>query len=118
MHTVLATWYLKPGNEDAGRAALRTLVETVHRDEPGTLGYLVHQGGDGSLPPTAQEQVVFLEIYASPEAFERHITGKPFNDFLAAHGELFVTNFNPTWGPFMEVATLDRIAGFLREDAD
>lgn len=118
MHTVLATWHLKPGKVGAGLAALRELVRTVHHDEPDTLGYLVHQGGEQSLPPTAAEMVVFLEIYRDETAFQRHIDGKPFKDFLAAHGDLFVLNYNPGCGPFMEVATLDRIAGFLRPDAD
>ncbi len=117
MHTVLATWYLKPGKVEAGRAALRELVDTVQQYEPGTLGYLVHQGGEGSLPPTAAEVVVFLEIYRDETAFDRHIRGRPFQDFLKTHGDLFVLNYNADCGPFMEVATLDRVAGFLRPDA-
>ena len=117
MHTVLATWYLKPGKLEAGIAALRSLVATVHCEEPDTLGYLVHQGGEGSLPPTAVETVVFLEIYRDEAAFEQHINGKPFQDFLERHGDLFVMNYDARCGPFMEVATLDRVAGFLRAGA-
>jgi quinol monooxygenase YgiN len=117
MHTVLATWYLKPGKVEAGLAALQELVDSVRRDEPDTLGYLVHQGGEHSLPPTATEMVVFLEIYRDEPAFRKHIHGETFNAFLKAHGDLFVLNFDAKCGPFMEVATLDRIAGFLRPAA-
>ncbi|MEE4174118.1 MAG: antibiotic biosynthesis monooxygenase family protein [Xanthomonadales bacterium] len=97
--------------------ALQELVDTVHGNEPGTLGYLVHQGAAGSLPPTAAEQIVFLEIYRDEDAFQAHLHGKPFKQFLKDHEALFVMNFDPSCGPFMEVKTLERVAGFLRKDA-
>lgn len=116
MHTVLATWYLKPGKVEAGLEALRKLVDEVH-GERGTLGYLVHQGGVGSLPPTAAEMIVFLEIYESERAFQDHLGGKALKHFLAKNGDLFVSNYAPNSGPYMHVATLDRVAGFLRDGA-
>lgn len=100
---------------EAGLAALRELVATVHGNEPGTLAYLVHQGAAGSLPPTAAEQIVFLEVYRDEEAFKAHLHGKPFQQFLEDHQALFVMNYDPACGPFMEVKTLGRIAGFVRE---
>ena len=116
MQTTIATWYVKAGKLDEARRALAALAKQVEETEPGTLGYLVHSGGSGSLPPTSPETIVFVEIYKDKSAFEHHLNGPAFTGFLEKHGELFVPA--PTGGgAFFQVENLDRIEGFVRKAA-
>ena len=115
MHTVIARWFVKPGQEEAADAALARLVDEVKAGEPGTLDYLVHKGAPTSLPPTAATEIVFVEVYEDEAAFLKHIKGPVFTGFLRDHGDLFEQNFPPNAGPYMATSTLERINGFVRE---
>lgn len=111
-HTVIARWFLKPGCEAEAEAALDALATQVETGEPGTLSYLIHRGDQGSLPPTAATEIVFVEVYKDEAAFKAHISGPIFNGFLKRYGALFEQNFPPNAGPYMATSTLKRIAGY------
>ncbi|QIE54474.1 hypothetical protein G5B40_02890 [Pikeienuella piscinae] len=114
MHTVLARWFVKPGQMNAARAALRKLARDVRESEPGTLIYLIHEAAQGSLPPAGENEIVFFEGYRDEGAFKAHISGPVYTAFLKEHGDLFVQNFPPNSGPYMLVATLASVGGFTR----
>ncbi len=117
MHSVLARWFVKPGEMDTARAALEALVADVKTLEPDTLIYQVREAVAGSLPPAARGEIVFFECYRDEAAFQAHLAGPVFSQFLKDHGGLFVQNFPPAHGPFMLVTTLTGDDGFCRDDA-
>jgi quinol monooxygenase YgiN len=117
MYTVIAKWYIK-SNENAVVNALRDLALQVEAQEPDTWLYLVHTGNqEGSTPPPAPGEVVFMEAYKDLNALLRHVNGKPFQAFLKQCGTDFVPLTKPNEGPFMLVESLARIAGFVRPQA-
>jgi quinol monooxygenase YgiN len=117
MYTVLAKWYIK-ANEKAVLQGLRDLARQVEAGEPDTWMYLVHTGNqEGSTPPSAPGEVLFLEAYKDLNALLQHVNGKPFQTFLSQYGADFVPLIVPNKGPFMLVESLARIAGFVRPQA-
>ncbi len=115
MYSIIATWYLKPGEEAEGIAALKQLAQDVKQEED-TWGYLIHTGGENSAPPCSDGTVVFIEIYKNFQAFLDHVSGPIFTAFKKDHGQLF----QPIPGsdsPFFLVENIDRIGGFLRPQA-
>ena len=111
-------WTLREGRGPEGLAALRQLAAKVLANEPGTLVYSFHTplvGADvpASLPTPSPLQVLFYEAYASVEAFQAHVNGPIFKQFLQDHGELFLST-GPQQ-PFVIVQFLELQAGFTRE---
>jgi len=111
MYTTVGNWYVKEGREKEAVAALKDLAEQV-KAEPGTLGYLIHEQ-KASLPPAAPRTIAFIEMYTDEKAFQKHLTGPAFKNFIAKFGDLFVPD--PQGNPFVTFSRLDRIAGFVRE---
>lgn len=113
-------WFLKPGCEDKVLAAIRSdMVPQIEAGEPGTLTYLVHRplgdrDGLQSLPPTDAALLLFYEEYASPAAFQAHVTGPIFTGFVADYGDCFVEAGGK---PFTTVTFLSRETGFVRAEA-
>lgn len=116
--TLTAKWFLKPGCQKEALQALDKLAEAVRANEPDTLMYLVHTPfADGtlqSLPPSEPGTVVFVEMYRNADAFQAHVNGPVFTDFVKKHGDLFVA---ANGEPFVLVEFLDRHAGFTRDEA-
>ncbi len=116
MYSTIATWFLKPGSEAEGIAALRQLAIDVEENEQDTWGYLVHTGAQGSAPPCSEGTIVFVEIYKDYKAFLDHLNGPVFTAFSKEYGHLF----QPIPGqdhPFVQVENVDRIQGFVRPEA-
>jgi quinol monooxygenase YgiN len=117
MYTVIAKWYIQ-ANENAVLQGLRDLATQVEAQEPDTWMYLVHAGNQqGSTPPPAPGEVVFVEAYKDFNALLQHVNGKPFQTFLSQYGADFVPLAEPNKGPFMLVESLARLAGFVRPHA-
>jgi len=116
MYSIIATWYVTDGKLAEALAALRALAETVRAQEPDTWAYLVHSGGPDSLPPSAPETIVFVEIYKDEQAFQAHVAGAAFTGFLKRHGNLFV-GVPPGNNAFFQVQHIERIEGFVRPAA-
>jgi quinol monooxygenase YgiN len=115
MHTVIARWYVVDGKLAAAVKALAALAAEVEKAEPDTWGYLVHSGGDQSLPPVSENEIVFVETYKDEKAFMAHVNGPTFQGFVAKYKDLFV--LDPQGQPFYEVTHVVRIAGFVRPPA-
>ncbi|WP_420583619.1 putative quinol monooxygenase [Ruegeria sp.] len=116
MYCTIAIWYLKPDLQSEGIAALKQLAKDVEEHEPDTWGYLIHSGAAGSAPPWPDGTIVFVEMYKDKEAFLYHLNGPVFSTFVKEQGHLF----QPTPGsdaPFVLVQNVDRIQGFLRQQA-
>lgn len=117
MYTIIAKWYIK-ANEKAVLQALLHLAAQVEAQEPDTWMYVVHTGNEeGSTPPPAPGEVVFVEAYKDLNALLQHVNGTPFKTFLSQYGADFVPLMPPNTGPVMLVESLARLAGFVRPQA-
>lgn len=124
MLSLYSNWWIKPGKEEEAKKQLKLLAATVQAKEPNTLMYLVHfptsefYGKFKSVPATRPGAVTFVERYANWEAFDAHVSGDIFQNFLTDHGHLFVQDY-PKQGedsqPFIQVVFMDEVAGFIRE---
>lgn len=114
--SLTSEWFIKPGNEDAAISALKQVALEVQAREPGTLAYLVHtpntlDSGLQSLPPRDPQSVLFFEVYENADAFEAHLNGPVFTEFLKQHAELFRS---ANGKPYVTVNFLSQRAGFVR----
>lgn len=114
--SLISEWFLKPGSEAEGIAALRQLALDVEANESDTLTYLVHTPFQGdarlqALPPVDPSSVLFFETYRDADAFLAHVGGPVFKGFVAAHGDLFIAS---NGSPYTTVEFLTRQAGFIR----
>jgi predicted enzyme related to lactoylglutathione lyase/quinol monooxygenase YgiN len=96
------------------RAALTALAQRVREQEVGTLTYLVHMpiSGDPRLvsrPPVDGPAIVFFETYADADAFQAHLNGAAFTEFVARYGDHFV---GAVGKPVTTVTFLECVAGF------
>ena len=125
MFPLISVWTLRQGQEKAGIAALKRLAAQVEAHEKDTLAYLVHvpDMSQPSLPTPSRFEVVFFEIYKNKAAFEKHVTGPDFTNFVKRHKRLFLclqvegrNGEKITW-PYSTVEFLTRQAGFIRPEA-
>jgi len=90
---LISRWPLRDGMTTELRDALVELAASVAAHEPGTLSYEVFLGayavgssatlGVGTLPDQIQREVTFEETYVDRAAFEAHLDGETFKNFLA-----------------------------------
>ena len=114
--SLTSEWFIAPGNEEAAIAALKQLAEDVQAAEIGTLTYLVHTPHAPardlqSLPPRDPQSVLFFEVYENAQAFQTHVNGAVFTDFVKEHGALFRCSNGK---PYLTVNFLTQRAGFVR----
>src|ERR1043165_4515931 len=118
---LVSGWYIRQGCESAASEAVLSLA-AAGAEEPGTLVYLVHfsagtPAGVAPTPaplPTDPPNLLFYESYWDPEAFNDHLRGPAFQNFLSEHGALFR---QVDGKPFSTVQFLERVAGFVRQPA-
>ena len=112
--SLVSRWFPKARYVDELRGALVTLAERVRAQETGTLTYLVHMPLSGdprllSLPPVDSPAILFFETYADADAFQAHLNGTAFTEFVARHGDCFV---GAGGKPYTTVMFLECVAGF------
>jgi Dyp-type peroxidase family len=113
MRSIIAKWSIKPGCEQQAIAALHELAESVRREEPYTLMYLIHTANaEGSRPTPAPNEVIFVSAWPDQAAFEQHLNGPVFQEWKGKHLDLFLTNSNGDL--FVTSEFMDRRAGFIR----
>lgn len=118
MYTSIARRYVKDAkDQDQAQNALKELAADVCRNECDTWGYLVHNGSDGSLPPSSPTEIIFVEIYKDEQAFLDHVNGPAFQGFLKKSGHLFVNIPPRADNYFFQAEHIDRISGFVRDEA-
>jgi quinol monooxygenase YgiN len=113
MISIIAKWSILPGKHDAAIAALRDLAERVRIQEPFVPMYTIHVPDFTltSFPIPPQAEVIFFSVFDSREAFEIHLHGPVFRDWLAEHRDLFLFNGDNL---FVVSEWLSRQAGFVR----
>lgn len=113
MYPLISKWYILPGKEAQVIPALKQLALNVKKNEPGTLAYLVHTPDftQSNLPTAAVGEVVFFEIYKDKGAFQDHLNGSDFKDFVSQYGSLFVSAHE---APYTTLEVLHYQAGFIR----
>jgi len=114
---LISQWFIRPGKKDAVLKAVEKLAREVMANEPGTLAYLVHaptapEQAPQSLPPSDEDSLMFFECYRNRQAFEAHVNGKTFTDFVKHQGQLFVPDARGQ--PYTTVMFLRQHAGFCR----
>lgn len=125
MITLYSNWWIKPGNEKKVKKALVVAAAEIKKKEKGTLRYLVHYArldfpkkySFKSEPKQRPGSVTFIETYESWNAFNAHVKGEPFNNFLKKYGNLFVQDEEKECEdskPFIQVVFLEEVAGFDR----
>ena len=119
---VEARWVMKPGNRKKVKAALVDYVKAVKKIEPGTYMYTVSfadQSKDSpAIPPMQLDAVTYNSAWKDHDAFVAHTKEPVYQDFLKAHGDLFVQAVpGSTMHPYMTTSVLKRFAGFLRKEA-
>ncbi|MGA9679154.1 MAG: antibiotic biosynthesis monooxygenase family protein [Mycobacterium sp.] len=115
MRSIIAKWSIKPGCEEQAVAALTELAESVKREEPFTLMYLIHtSNAEGSRPTPAPNEVIFVSAWPDQPAFEQHLRGPVFQQWKTKYLDLFLTNSNGDL--FVTSEFMDRRAGFIRID--
>jgi quinol monooxygenase YgiN len=125
MFPLISIWTIREGQEKAAIAALQRLAVQVEEQEKDTVAYLVHipDMSQPSLPTPSRLEVVFFEIYRNRAAFDRHVTGAAFQNFVKRHKRLFLCmqvederGEQINW-PYSTVEFLTRQAGFIRPEA-
>lgn len=119
---VEARWVMKPGNRDKVAAALVGYVKAVKDIEPGTYMYTVSfadaSPDSAAIPPMQLDAVTYNSAWKDHDAFVAHTKEPVYQDFLKAHGDLFVQAVpGSTMHPYMTTSVLKRFAGFLRQEA-
>jgi quinol monooxygenase YgiN len=115
MVTINANWTILEGKREQAIAALRELEKEVQEKEPFVLMYTIHVPNLKltSYPTPAPSGVFFFSIFESYAAFEKHLNGPVFQDWLKKYQSLFLTNAG---GLFVTSEWLERIAGYIRHD--
>jgi quinol monooxygenase YgiN len=119
---VEARWSMKPGNQAKIAAALVDYVKAVKANEPGTYMYTVSFADDSpksvAIPPMQLDAVTYNSAWKNHDAFVAHTKEPAYQEFLEAHGDLFVQAVpGSTMHPYMTTSVLKRLAGFLRPEA-
>ncbi len=98
--TLLAKFKINTDKEAEAIATLKELCAAVEKNEPGVLIYLCHRAAK------KPDELVFFEVYKDEAAYKAHGKTPHFAKLRNGLGTLFRLP--------LEVARLDRIAGFAR----
>jgi quinol monooxygenase YgiN len=114
MISIVAKWSILPGKHVQAIAALKDLACRVEREEPFVPMYTIHvpdfHSASFPIPPAAD--VIFFSVFDDEAAFQKHLHGPVFRDWLALHTDLFLFN---NGNLFVVSEMLDRKAGFVRQ---
>lgn len=116
MYSLTGKWTMLPGKEKKAISALKKMANAVNKEEPGTLLYMIFTPDykEKNLPNPPSGEVVFFEIYEDKDAFQKHITGSIFTDFIKSNGSSFLNDFSAVPNMYITVKTLSKIGGFVR----
>ncbi len=114
MFPVIAKWTILEGKREQALAALGELADEVQAGEPFAWMYTIHTPDltQHSLPTPPADEVIFLSVFESAEAFQKHFKGPIFQTWAAKHMDLFLTNLEHL---FVLAEYIERQAGFVRK---
>lgn len=113
MISIVAKWSILPGKHKEAVSALQDLACRVQTEEPFVPMYTIHVPNfqAASFPIPSDADVVFFSVFDDEAAFQKHLQGPVFRDWLAQHKDLFLFN---NGNLFVVSEMIDRIAGFVR----
>lgn len=113
MISIVAKWSILPGKRDQAIVALNELARRVQELEPFVPMYtiFVPDFSVTSYPTPSTQDLIFLSAFDDKAAFEEHLKGPVFRDWLAEHPDLFLFNNGQL---FVVSELLERVAGFIR----
>jgi quinol monooxygenase YgiN len=114
MYPLISKWTVLPGKKKQALTALKALALQVKAKEPGTLMYTVHTPdfSQANLPTPPENEIVFFEIYKNKAAFDTHVNGPDFKNFVKKYGNLFLQSNKQ---PYVSLEIMKHEAGFIRE---
>lgn len=128
MITLISRWTVRKDitddEWDSLTQNLQSLADTVESAEPDTLVYRVHTAapdprtGEGLDTAEARQYVTFYEVYRCAAAFDIHLNGIPFNDFLRDNRQYFEENPDRKNYPLTKTTFLHKQSGYFREAVD
>lgn len=115
MISIVTKWWHVEGKREEAVTALKELVTQTQKYEPDTWMYCLHTSiVEGSKPPPAENEIIFLGAWKDRQAFDAHRTGPVFTKWLDQHLDLFVQNDGKL---YVSAEFADRFAGFVRPEA-
>ena len=130
MIILVSKWPLRNGLPSELVDSIKKTVDKVQQTEPGTLLYSIHNDGynpfaqdtaidkNNSAGKTRQTDITFFEAYKNDQAFQDHIHGEVFTKFVKENLHYFCEDPKTPGSPKMQTQFLDRIAAFIRPQAD
>ena len=103
MVTIIARFKMQAGKEDEALERLTKMVSAVQAQEQGALAYICHRSQDDP------SEIVFFEVYA--DALQAHGQTSHMGEFRGAFARLFDASQ-------VKIERLERVAGFVRAEAD
>ena len=110
---IIAKWTVLEGKREQAIVALRELERAVYEQEPFVLMYTIHFPNMKltSFPTPAPSEVIFVSVFTDEAAFQEHLHGPVFNDWLNTYKDLFLLN---NGNLFVISEWIEQIAGFIR----
>lgn len=113
MITIIAKWSILEGKNREALAALGILEKEVREKEPFVPMYTINTPNFklNSLPTPSSQEVIFVSAFDDFAAFEKHLNGPVFQDWLKKYIHLFLTN---NGNLFVVSEWLERQFGYIR----
>lgn len=115
MYSLISKWTILQGKEIEAIHILKKLAKQVQEKESDTLVYLVHTPDleQTNLPTPPAGEVIFFEIYKDQTAFNAHVNGPVFSNFVKEYSHFFLCNLGK---PYVTLELLKHQAGFIRDN--
>jgi quinol monooxygenase YgiN len=114
MITIIAKWSILEGKQKEALAALAILAQEVKEKEPFVPMYTINTPNFKltSFPTPPPTEVIFVSAFDDFAAFEKHLNGPVFQDWLKKYISLFLTN---NGNLFVVSEWLERQYGYISE---
>src|SRR5580765_2201367 len=114
MITIIAKWSILEGKTKEALAALAILAQEVKEKEPFVPMYTINTPNFKltSFPTPPPTEVIFVSAFDDFAAFEKHLNGPVFQNWLKKYNSLFLTN---NGNLFVVSEWLERQFGYIRQ---
>lgn len=115
MNMIIAKWTILEGKRKKALAALKILEREVRTKEPFVLMYTINTPDftKTNFPTPPENEVIFVSAFADFAAFQKHLNGPVFQDWLKKYKNLFLTNNDNL---FVLAEWLHREYGYIRPE--
>ena len=115
MNMIIARWTILEGKREKALAALKILEREVRTKEPFVLMYTINTPDFKmtNFPTPPENEVIFVSVFANLAAFQKHLKGPVFQDWLKKYKKYFLTNNDNL---FVLAEWLHRDFGYIRPE--